>query len=55
VNGELTLDGVVASIDGQSLVRDQVIGAVDRAADLGRQLAEQLQGQGAAALLAESS
>jgi hydroxymethylbilane synthase len=49
----LTLTGIVASLDGQTLIKNQVQGPVDTAEDLGTALAKQLRGQGAQAILDE--
>jgi hydroxymethylbilane synthase len=50
---QLTLTGLVASLDGQRLVQDQVTGPVSEAEALGVSLAHTLKGQGAAEILAE--
>jgi hydroxymethylbilane synthase len=53
---ELTLAGLVASVDGQRIVRDEVCGdvrSVESAASLGRSLAARLLASGGAAILAE--
>jgi hydroxymethylbilane synthase len=50
---QLTLVGMVASLDGQRLVKDQVTGSVTEAEALGIQLAHQLRQQGAGEILAE--
>jgi hydroxymethylbilane synthase len=50
-SGKLDLCGVVADPDGKSLCRDEVSGAVTRADDLGRELAERLLSQGADRIL----
>jgi hydroxymethylbilane synthase len=47
----LQLTGLVGSLDGQQLLRDQVAGPFDQAAALGMQLAERLLGRGAGKLI----
>ena len=42
VDGNLYVEGVIASIDGRELVRGSIVGSLDRAAELGAQLAHQL-------------
>ncbi|MBW4654456.1 MAG: hydroxymethylbilane synthase [Kaiparowitsia implicata GSE-PSE-MK54-09C] len=49
--GTLTLAGVVASLDGQTLVQGTVSGSADAAEQLGLDLADQLKAQGAQAIL----
>jgi hydroxymethylbilane synthase len=49
----LTLIGMVASLDGQKLIKDQITGKADTAETLGQQLAEKLRQQGAGEILAE--
>jgi hydroxymethylbilane synthase len=49
----LTLTGLVASLDGQRLVKDTVQGHPDQAETLGTSLAQQLRRQGAQAILDE--
>ena len=49
----LTLSGIVASLDGQTLIKNQVQGAATDAEQLGTQLAQQLRSQGAQAILDE--
>ncbi|HLC41388.1 MAG TPA: hydroxymethylbilane synthase [Methylomirabilota bacterium] len=51
VEQELRLTGLVGTLDGQQLLRDQVSGPLDQAAALGAQLAEQLLGRGADKLM----
>ncbi len=54
INGDtLTLTGIVASIDGQKLVKDTVSGAAKNAEQLGNQLAQLLRQQGAQEILEE--
>ena len=43
---ELTLNGLVASIDGKQIIRDEIRGSVDQAESLGVALAERLLGAG---------
>jgi hydroxymethylbilane synthase len=53
ITGEqLTLVGLVASLDGQQLIKDQVTGPADTAEQLGADLAERLRAQGAGEILA---
>ena len=49
----LTLTGMVASLDGQRLVKDTVTGAPTQAEKLGIELAQRLRQQGAQEILAE--
>ena len=51
-SGGLTLDAVVASVDGRQLLRRQARGSADAAAALGADLAEQLLADGAGEILA---
>jgi hydroxymethylbilane synthase len=52
INGdELTLTGVVASVDGQNIVKDTISGAASDAEAIGKQLAERLREQGAQEIL----
>ncbi|ELR96949.1 hydroxymethylbilane synthase [Gloeocapsa sp. PCC 73106] len=54
IEGEnLTLIGMVASLDGQTLIKDQMTGETAAAESLGQQLAHKLRQQGADAILAE--
>jgi hydroxymethylbilane synthase len=54
VSGEsLQLQGLVASLDGRTIVRGQAAGTVLSAAETGRQLAESLIADGADAILRE--
>lgn len=50
---QLTLVGMVASLDGQRLIKNQVAGLATEAEQLGALLAEILKGQGAQAILDE--
>jgi hydroxymethylbilane synthase len=50
---QLTLTGMVASLDGQRLIKDTVAGAATEAEKLGIQLAEELKNQGAQEILSE--
>ncbi|MBE9003504.1 hydroxymethylbilane synthase [Fortiea sp. LEGE XX443] len=50
-DGNLTLTGVVASVDGQKLVKDTVSGTVSNAEALGTELANRLRQQGAQEIL----
>jgi hydroxymethylbilane synthase len=49
----LTLDGLVASLDGRQLVRDRVKGPTSTATLIGRELADRLLAQGGEAILKE--
>jgi hydroxymethylbilane synthase len=49
---QLTLVGLVASLDGQRLIKDQVTGLASEAEQLGAELAERLRAQGAGEILA---
>jgi hydroxymethylbilane synthase len=49
----LTLTGIVASLDGQQVVKDTVSGATTTAEQLGIELAHKLKAQGAQAILSE--
>lgn len=54
VEGEnLTLTGMVASLDGKQLVKDSVTGKATEAEDLGKQLADILKSKGAGEILAK--
>lgn len=53
-DGVLDLMGIVASLDGAQVVRHRKLGPRHAAADLGRDLAEQLLRDGAAEILAEA-
>ncbi len=54
ISGEnLTLTGIVASVDGQKLVKDTVTGIANNAEALGTELAEVLRQQGAQEILEE--
>ena len=50
---QLTLEGMVAKLDGSLLIRDQVMGSTTDAEALGIQLADKLKSQGAGEILAE--
>lgn len=47
----LTLKGIVASLDGQTLIKGEVVGSVADAEAIGIELAHQLKGKGAQAIL----
>jgi hydroxymethylbilane synthase len=49
----LTLTGIVASLDGKTLVKDSVTGSATEAEKLGTQLAKRLRQQGAQTILDE--
>jgi hydroxymethylbilane synthase len=48
---QLTLKGIVASLDGQTLVRGEVKGSVTQPEEIGTELAHQLKGKGAQTIL----
>lgn len=48
---EVVLDGLIGSIDGKTIIRDQVRGPVTLAEQMGKQLADQLSAQGGKAIL----
>ena len=50
---QLTLTGMVASLDGQQLIKDTVTGAATAAEELGIQLADKLKQQGAQEILSQ--
>lgn len=52
-NSELTITGLVASVDGQKLVKDTITGKTTEAEKLGTELALRLRHQGAQAILDE--
>lgn len=52
-DGQLTLVGMVASLDGQRLIKDTVIGPISDATQLGVDLATKLREQGAQEILEE--
>ena len=52
-NGKLTIDALVASPDGKTVIRQRATGDTDDAELLGRQVADRLLDNGAAALLIE--
>jgi len=52
-NGQLTLTGMVSSLDGQRFVKDTVSGAAETAELLGIDLAHRLRQQGASEILEE--
>jgi hydroxymethylbilane synthase len=51
----LYIDGLVSSVDGQTVLRERLSGPVSAAAELGRKLAEQLLSAGADALIQPGS
>ncbi len=54
INGEnLTLIGIVASVDGQKFAKDTVTGATTDAEEIGKELAQRLRQQGAQEILEE--
>ncbi len=50
-DGKLRLQGLVASLDGSTILRDEATGPLDMALDIGEKLAEKLLSYGAAAIL----
>lgn len=52
-NGKLTLTGMVASLDGQRLIKDSITGAAENAEQIGIELAHRLRQQGAQEILDE--
>ncbi len=50
-NGQLKLDGLVASLDGQQILRASASGAISSAVNLGKQVAEELLAKGAAEII----
>lgn len=50
-NGQLTLSGFVASIDGKTYIEQQISGDISRGAELGVQLAEKMLEKGAGEIL----
>ncbi len=52
-NGQLTLSGLVASLDGKRVIKNTVTGAPESAEELGLQLATKLKAQGAKVILEE--
>lgn len=53
IDGQLLIEGVVASLDGSQVYRDQIKGRLDQSELLGRQLAETLLDSGAGEVLEE--
>lgn len=53
-NGELLLDGLVASLDDQQILRASAIGPMQRAVPIGRQVAEELLEQGAGDIISNA-
>jgi hydroxymethylbilane synthase len=51
IGDELTLTGLVASVDGQKLIKDTIVGVAKEAEELGAQLANILRQQGATEIL----
>jgi hydroxymethylbilane synthase len=52
LNGDqLTLTGIVASLDGQQVVKDSITGAASEAERLGTELAQRMRQQGAQTIL----
>ena len=53
-NDSLTIDALVASPDGKTVIREQVSGSIDAAEELGQEVAESLLRRGAGELLVEA-
>jgi len=53
-NGDLTLAGFVASVDGQAFIDDKISGKSEECETLGERLAEKLRKKGADAILAQA-
>lgn len=53
VGDNLTLTGMVASLDGQNLIKDTITGKAEEAEALGKELAQKMREAGAGAILAE--
>lgn len=53
VDHTLTLTGLIASLDGQQLIKDTLVGAPEAAEAMGIELAQRLRAQGAQAILEE--
>ncbi len=51
--GTVTLTGLIASLDGKTVFKEQLVGPVDAAAEIGRTLAERLLAAGGKAVLDE--
>ena len=52
-NGTLTLTGLVASLDGQTLIKEEIQGTPAEAEQIGTTLAQRVRGRGAQAILDE--
>ena len=52
-NNEIALTGMVASIDGKRLIKDESIGNIKYPEEVGKKLAEKLKLQGADKILSE--
>lgn len=52
-DGQLALQGIIASLDGKRLIRDEIVGPADEAAAIGEELAERLLEAGGRSILAE--
>ena len=52
-NEQLCLTGMVASLDGERLIKDQYIGNINNPDEVGKELAKKLKLQGAAEILSE--
>lgn len=51
VKGDIHLEGLVAELDGSKLIRDEIIGELDRAEEIGVALAQRLLASGAGKIL----
>jgi len=54
-NGRLTLQGLVADLDGRKVIRDSLSDSAAQAEDIGRRLADRILSQGAAQILREAA
>jgi len=52
-NEQLCLTGMVASLDGERLIKDQYIGNINDPEEVGKELAKKLKQQGAEKILSE--
>ena len=52
-NKQLYLTGMVASLDGDKLIKDQYIGNINDPEEVGKELAKKLKHQGADEILSE--
>jgi len=52
-DGELVLTGLIAAVNGENMIKKQIVGKPEDAEEMGRSLAEELLGQGGGEILAE--